>query len=183
MQGEAIPVRSARYDEIRRIVRRRFQQGAPAEARVDDDRHAERISDREHFLFGAAVGGVVADHEEVDQAAARDVSRKRALVARQAEQPHPAVALSGPAVFERAAGADDLFPLGHVLHIVKSEHIDVIGVQLAQDMIQVAVRGGRHVMVARPLVAQRFLNEDHVRRRAQREDLARRGDADQQSAA
>ncbi len=54
---------------------------------------------------------------------------------------------------------------------------------LAQGGMQVAVRRGRRIMVACPLVAQGFLNEDYVRRLAQWEDLARRGDADQQLAA
>ncbi len=61
--------------------------------------------------------------------------------------------------------------------------VPVCADHLSQGSIQVAVRCGRQIVVARPFVAQGLLDEDHIRGLAHREDLPRRGDADQELAA
>jgi hypothetical protein len=45
-----------------------------------------------------------------------------------------------------------------------SRVVPVCADHLSQGIIQAAVRRGRYIMVARPLVAQGFVNEDHVGR-------------------
>jgi hypothetical protein len=88
------------------------------------------------------VGGVVAEHEQVEQAAAGHLRHERPLVARHAEGAHLAALPGLAAILQRPAGTDDLPPLRRLLDVVERQHIDVIGAQLAQDARQLGMGVG-----------------------------------------
>jgi hypothetical protein len=89
------------------------------------------------------MGSVVADHQQVEQAAARCRGGQRSLMAGQAKQSNLAGFLGGAANLERSARSNYRFPFRRFLDVVKRKSINVIGSQGAQNVAEFApgVRG------------------------------------------
>ena len=136
LEDEPVPVRGSGDRERGWVVRRRTQESPPPESGVGDDRQPERLCDREYVPLGTAVGGVVSDHDGIEEPALRHPRRKRALVTRDTDPADSSVAFRVPKVLNRAAGRGELLPFSRPLDVVEGEHVDVVSPEGCEDRTQ-----------------------------------------------
>ena len=82
------------------------------------------------------MGGVVADHQKIQQSASGHIGGEPPLMARNTQKTHATVTLRLTAKGKGPAWAGDLAPFVCVFHIVEGEHINVIGVEFAENVLQ-----------------------------------------------
>jgi hypothetical protein len=82
------------------------------------------------------MGGVVANHEQVQEAGASDLGGKWTLMAGDAQEPHTALPAGRLAIFEGAAWSANHVPLGGRLDVVERENIDIVSAQFREDAIE-----------------------------------------------
>src|SRR5947207_11724151 len=118
-QGETVPLASGGRREARRVIVGLLTQSAPALRRISDDGHLQPVRHREDVLFGAPVGRVVTNHEEVELAA---LSPLRAQFSLMGGETYKAHSTSRPRVLqrlERPAWSGDLLPFLLSLNVVE----------------------------------------------------------------
>ena len=140
LQDEPVPRRGRRRYEPRRVVGRRPEERSPPQCGMGDDGHAERGGDRKHVLLGPTVGGVVPDHQTVEQSRPCHRRGQRPLVARGADPPHRPVGLRGSQILQHAARGAEHVPLLLLLDVVEGEDVDVGGAQRREDGLQLPRR-------------------------------------------
>jgi hypothetical protein len=132
-QAEAVTIGGCGRLNTGRVFRRGFEERLPAEPGESDNGHFPLGCDGKDIAFGAAMGGVVANHQHIEAAGSRPGSGERALMAGETDQTQPVLPFLSVQEFPDAAGGNDFLPFLIGFHVVKRRDIDIVAAELLKQ--------------------------------------------------